>query len=136
MADCLVPLFCLSRPHTLLPREQLGISDECRARVLSTDVTKFDIFEEARLEVLGILKVGIYVRRAGGRRRGRWDAPIFVASNIALFFCPLELPVSLSGRYHALVETMVQLAFAPMWVCVCERVDGFRHEHSIHSVLH
>lgn len=36
--------------------DQLKLSDGCRSRVLNSDVTKFDIFEEARLEILNVLK--------------------------------------------------------------------------------
>lgn len=41
------------------PREkQVHVSDECRERVLNSDVIKIDIFEEARVEMLKAIQVG------------------------------------------------------------------------------
>lgn len=37
---------------------QVNISEECRERVLTSDVIKIDIFEEARLEILKAIQVG------------------------------------------------------------------------------
>lgn len=36
----------------------MNISEECRERVLNSDVIKIDIFEEARLEILKAIQVG------------------------------------------------------------------------------
>lgn len=36
---------------------QVNISEECRERILATDVTAYDIFDEARAEVLAVLEV-------------------------------------------------------------------------------
>lgn len=36
---------------------QVNISEECRERVLATDVTAYDIFDEARTEVLTVMEV-------------------------------------------------------------------------------
>lgn len=47
------------------PWQQLKLSDGCRSRVLNSDVTKFDIFEEARLEILNVLKVRCPPDRSG-----------------------------------------------------------------------
>lgn len=37
---------------------QVHISEECRERVLNSDVIKIDIFEEARVEMLKAIQVG------------------------------------------------------------------------------
>ena len=36
---------------------QVNISGECRERILATDVTAYDIFDEARTEVLAVMEV-------------------------------------------------------------------------------
>lgn len=36
---------------------QVNISEECRERLLATDVTAYDIFDEARAEVLAVMEV-------------------------------------------------------------------------------
>lgn len=53
------------KPHCYLfaaPCQKVKLTDGCRDRLLTSDVTKFDIFEEARLEVLKIMEVG-HVRK-------------------------------------------------------------------------
>ncbi|CAN0440027.1 unnamed protein product, partial [Laminaria digitata] len=37
--------------------DQVNISEECRERVLATDVTAYDIFDDARAEVLAVMEV-------------------------------------------------------------------------------
>ncbi|CAM9905729.1 unnamed protein product, partial [Hapterophycus canaliculatus] len=37
--------------------DQVNLSEECREKVLATDVTAYDIFDDARKEVLGVMEV-------------------------------------------------------------------------------
>eukprot|EP00903_Cladosiphon_okamuranus_P006660 g6502.t2 len=51
--------------------EQVNISEECRERILATDVTAYDIFDEARVEVLAVLETNFqrdFVATEGFRR--------------------------------------------------------------------
>lgn len=43
--------------HSRCVPSQVNISEECRERVLATDATAYDIFDEARAEVLAVLEV-------------------------------------------------------------------------------
>lgn len=43
--------------HTLRASPQVNISEECREGILATDVTAYDIFDEARAEVLAVMEV-------------------------------------------------------------------------------
>ena len=45
---------------------QVNISGECRERILATDVTAYDIFDEARAEVLAVLEVCVRERKGEG----------------------------------------------------------------------
>lgn len=36
---------------------QVNISEECREKVLATDATAYDIFDDARAEVLAVMEV-------------------------------------------------------------------------------
>lgn len=38
---------------------QVNISEECREKVLATDVTAYDIFDDARAEVLAVMEVSV-----------------------------------------------------------------------------
>lgn len=42
---------------------QVNISEECREKVLATDVTAYDIFDDARAEVLAVMEVSCFIRR-------------------------------------------------------------------------
>ena len=44
---------------------QVNISEECRERILATDVTAYDIFDEARTEVLVVMEVRMHSGNCG-----------------------------------------------------------------------
>lgn len=44
-------------PPTFKNELQVNISEECREKVLATDVTAYDIFDDARAEVLEVMEV-------------------------------------------------------------------------------
>ena len=43
--------------NSLSAIKQVNISEECREKVLGTDVTAYDIFDDARAEVLAVMEV-------------------------------------------------------------------------------
>lgn len=44
----------------LLLYHQVNISEQCREKILETNVTAYDIFDEARAEVLALMEVITY----------------------------------------------------------------------------
>ena len=50
-------VFMLGRNFLFACDCQVNISGECRERILATDVTAFNIFDEARKEVLTVMEV-------------------------------------------------------------------------------
>lgn len=57
--------------------EQVNISEECRERILATDATAYDIFDEARAEVLGVLEARLDKRLS---KVGTCCGPFFLAT--------------------------------------------------------
>ena len=72
---------------------QVNISGECREKILGTDVMAFDIFDEARAEVLALMEV----RRSFGARDERFK--YIYACDIWWNSNPCFWTISIARRY-------------------------------------
>ena len=80
---------CLCRCY-----RQVNISGECREKILGTDVMAFDIFDEARAEVLALMEV----RRSFGARDQRFNHFIY-ACDIWRKYNSCFWTISIARRY-------------------------------------